>query len=148
MEIGTGFYSNDHMIVSPSPNSYQGKYKTMFSQKLIITAVFFLFLFLTGFWTSRSGKPVNPIKMTIHKFIALGAAVFVALTIFRLQPASEWTSLETGSVVVSGVTAVTAIITGGLASLARPLPAANVIHKITPYLALLFTAAALSLLGS
>ncbi|MEW5829651.1 MAG: hypothetical protein AB1846_12230 [Chloroflexota bacterium] len=116
-------------------------------QKPLITAAFFIILFLTGFWTGRTGKPVNPIRMTVHKFIALGAAVFVGDAIFRLSPASAWTGTETGVVIASGVIAVTAIITGGLASLARPFPAATAIHKVTPYLALLSTAATLYLLG-
>lgn len=116
-------------------------------QKIVISAAFFLFLFVTGFWTSKSGKPVNQVKMNIHKFIALGAAIFVGISLFRLRPASEWTALETGAVIASAVIAVAAIITGGLSSLARPLPAASIIHKVTPYLALLSTAAVLYLLA-
>lgn len=116
-------------------------------QKIVISAAFFLFLFVTGFWTSKSGKPVNQVKMNIHKFIALGAAIFVGISLFRLRPASEWTALETGAVIASAVIAVAAIITGGLSSLARPLPAASIIHKVTLYLALLSTAAVLYLLA-
>lgn len=116
-------------------------------QKILLTAIFFLFLFVTGFWTSKSGKPVNLIKMNVHKFIALGVAVFVGITLFRAQPVNEWSALQVGAVVVSAVIAVAAIVTGGLASLAKPIPAATIIHKVTPYLALLSAAAALYLLA-
>lgn len=115
-------------------------------QKLIITAAFFVFLFLTGFWTSKSGKPVNQIKMNIHKFIALGTAVFVGIAIFRLQPSGGWDTVQVIAVVTSAVLAVAAIVTGGLASLTRPLPAVTVIHKIAPWLVLLATAGVLYLL--
>lgn len=110
-------------------------------QKIILNSVFFLFLFVTGFWVSKSGKPVNVIKMNVHKFIALGTAVFVGISIFRLQQGSDWSPLKIGAVVISGVLAVATIVTGGLASLARPLPAVTVIHKVTPYLVLLSTMA-------
>lgn len=116
-------------------------------QKLLLTAAFFVFLFVTGFWTSKSGKPVNLIKMNVHKFIALGAAVFVGIAFFRILPRSDWGTQEVAAMTVSGVLAVAAIVTGGLASLAKPIPAATVIHKVTPYLALLSTAAALYLLA-
>jgi hypothetical protein len=112
-------------------------------QKILLAAILFLFLFLTGFWTSRSGKPVNVIKMNIHKFIALGAAVFIGITIFRIQQGSDWSTREVVAIAVSGVFSAAAIVTGGLASLARSIPAATFIHKITPYLVLLSTAASL-----
>jgi hypothetical protein len=114
--------------------------------KLILATIFFTFLFVTGFWTSKSGKPVNVIKMNVHKFIALGAVVFIGIAFFRILPRSNWGTPEVVAVAVSGMFAVAAIVTGGLASLARPIPAATVIHKVTPYLALLSTAVALYLL--
>jgi hypothetical protein len=132
--------------LDPLGINFQGIAMSSLLQKLILAAIFFIFLFVTGFWVSKSGKPVNLIKMNIHKFIALGAVVFVGITFFRILPRSNWGTLEVVAVAASGIFAVAAIVTGGLSSLARPLPAATAIHKVTPYLALLSTAATLYLL--
>jgi hypothetical protein len=45
--------------------------------------LFSLFLFLSGFWLSRSGKPYNGIIFNIHKLIALTAVVLFVITLYR-----------------------------------------------------------------
>lgn len=40
------------------------------------TGLLFLFIFLSGFWLSHSGKPYNTLIFTIHKLIGLAAGVF------------------------------------------------------------------------
>jgi hypothetical protein len=116
-------------------------------QQYLIAGILVLAIVVTGFWVSRSGKPVNLIKMNIHKLIALGTAIFIGLTVFRLSQGIELSPLEIGGLVASGVFAVATIITGGLASLAKPMPVAVIIHKITPYLTILSTAATFYLLA-
>ena len=112
-------------------------------QKIVVSGSLFLVVFITGFWVSRSGKPINMIKMNIHKLIALGTAIFTGLTIYQVSKGGGLSLLENSILVASGVFAVAAIITGGLTSLARPIRVAVIIHKITPYLTALSTASAL-----
>jgi hypothetical protein len=112
-------------------------------QKIAITGTLFLIIVLTGFWVSRSGKPINVIKMNIHKLIALGTAVFIGIIFYRMSNGIAFNLQRITSLILSVFFAVAAIITGGLASLAKPIRVAVVIHKITPYLTILSTAATL-----
>ncbi len=116
-------------------------------QEYLIAGGLALIILITGFWVSRSGKPINMIKMNIHKLIALGTAVFIGLTMYRLSRGIQLGSPEILAMVASIVFAVAAIVTGGLASLARPIRVAVIIHKIMPYLTILSTAATLYLLA-
>jgi ABC-type multidrug transport system permease subunit len=116
-------------------------------QKYLLVGALLLVIIITGFWVSRSGKPINIIKMNIHKLIALGTAVFIGLTMYRLSQGIRFGSLEIIALVASIVFAVAAIVTGGLASLAKPIRVAVIIHKIMPYLTILSTAATLYLLA-
>jgi hypothetical protein len=115
--------------------------------KIVAAALFVVIIFVTGFWVSKSGKPVNLIKMNIHKFIALGAAIFVGVIIYQVRKGTGLSPLEIGVLVAAVLFAIATIITGGLASLAKPIQVAVIIHKITPYLTVLSTATSLYLLA-
>ncbi len=53
--------------------------------KFVYTAVFFVWMILSGFWVSRSGKPYNTLIFTIHKFIGLGLGAFLIKTVYDRQ---------------------------------------------------------------
>ncbi len=42
--------------------------------RVIGAGLFFLFIFLSGIWLSRSGKPYSVVILSIHEFISLAAA--------------------------------------------------------------------------
>ncbi len=107
--------------------------------EISITLLGFLLLFLAGFWTGNAGRPVNGLRMNIHKFIALGLAAYLIVFMVRIQKGNGWDPLETIAVSVSGILAFTAILTGGLSSLKVQVPVASLIHKITPYLVIIST---------
>jgi hypothetical protein len=44
--------------------------------RVVSAGLFFLFIFLSGFWLSRTGKPYSGIILTIHKLIGLAAVPF------------------------------------------------------------------------
>jgi hypothetical protein len=120
----------------------------LFIQKNVISGLLLLIILITGFWVSRSGKPINVIKMNIHKLIALGTAVFIGLTIYRMFEGIKGSQPEICAMAASGMFAIAAIITGGLASLAKPIRVAVIIHRITPYLTILSIAATIYLLAN
>jgi hypothetical protein len=108
--------------------------------------LFFLFIFLSGFWLSRSGKPFNGVILTIHKLISLAAAVFLVITMVRINQVAALSGIEMTTVVVTGLLFLGTGITGGLLSIDKPMPAAILtIHQITPFLTVLSTAATLYL---
>ena len=106
--------------------------------------VFFALIFVTGFVLSRSGKPYGAVLFNTHKFIALGALVFLIVTINQARKAAPLGPLATAALVLAGLCFAATIVTGGLGSVERPTPAAmTVLHKVLPYLTALSSAGAL-----
>ncbi len=111
------------------------------------TGLFFLLLFLFGFWLNRSGKPYNLFVFTIHKLIALGAVVFLTMTVYNVHKAVPLSPTQISVIVITALCFVATIITGALLSIdkAMPLIVAR-LHQITPYMTLLSTSVTLYLL--
>lgn len=111
--------------------------------------LFFLFIFLSGLWLSRSGKPLNGIILTIHKLISLAAVVFLVITIYQINHAATLSAIGLIAGVVTGLFFLGTIIAGGLLSTGKPMPAAILtMHQITPFLTVLSTTVTLYLLLS
>lgn len=115
--------------------------------KFIITGMFFTFIILSGFWLSRSGRPLNVFILTAHKLIALGAVVFLAMTVYRIHQMAPLSPVSMTVSVVTFLFFVTMIATGGLLSTTKTMPAVIFkIHQIMPYLVILSTTANLYIL--
>ena len=109
--------------------------------------LFFVFVFASGIWLRISGKPYSTVKLTLHKFIALGTFIYLILAVYRMHQAASLSAGQLGASITSGVLFVATIITGGLVSVEKEMPASVLIlHKISPYLTLLVSALALFLL--
>ena len=77
-----------------------------------------------------------------HKLTALAAAVYLAVTIYRLGQTGGLSTLQLAAAIAAGVCFVALIVTGGLLSAMKTVPPAiRSVHHILPYLALLCTAA-------
>ena len=126
--------------------------------RVVGTGSFFLLIFLSGFWLSRSGKPYSSIIFNIHKFVGLATGVFLIMTVYKthqlapLSPVGITAVVITvlifvGTVAAGGLVSVDAA--GGLESVNQPIRAAmSMTHKLLPYLAVLSTAATLYLVLS
>ncbi len=114
--------------------------------KVIITGSFFLFIFLFGFLLSRAGKPYPGLLFNVHKLIALGALVFLAITVYNAHRAAALTPALIAAVVFTGLCFVATIVAGGLLNVDKSPAFLAVIHRYSPYLTLLTTAATLYLL--
>ncbi|MFB0517627.1 MAG: hypothetical protein ACETWG_13645 [Candidatus Neomarinimicrobiota bacterium] len=111
--------------------------------------LFFLCIFLSGFWLSHSGKPYSSMILNIHKLIALAAVVFLVITVYRINQTAKLSPTEFIASVVTGLLFLVTIISGGLASLPRTMPTALLIlHHLLPYFTVLSTAVTLYLLVS
>ena len=109
---------------------------------------FLLCCFFSGFWLSHSGKPLNSIIFNIHKFIALGAVVFIGINVYRVNQAAALTTIELIACGVSGLFFLGTFISGGLLSTGKPMPALlSRVHQVMPFLTTLSTAGSLYLLG-
>jgi hypothetical protein len=124
--------------------------------RIVSAGLFFLFIFLSGFWLSRSGKPYNAIIFNIHKLIGLAAGIFLVVTVYRIHKAVPLGPVQIAALVVTVLIFVATVAAGGLASIDAAGNLGNInqsiraaiptLHKIFPYLAVLSTAATLYLL--
>jgi hypothetical protein len=115
--------------------------------RMLGAGIFFLFIFLSGFWLSRVGKPYNALRFNLHKFIGLAMGVFLIMTVYRMHQVAPLGALE---ITVTGITVllfVINVIAGGLLSIDKPMPGFVAwVHKLLPYLIMLSTAVTLYLL--
>jgi len=126
------------------------------NSKMIYTGLFFLFIFISGFWLSRSGKPYSSLIFNIHKLIGLGAGIFLIRTVYLTHQAAplnpaQWTAISVTvllfafTVAAGGLLGVLA--EGGFKSLGQGMQnAISLVHKFSPYLIALSTAMTLYLL--
>jgi hypothetical protein len=126
--------------------------------RVVGTGLFFLLIFLSGFWLSRSGKPYSSIIFNIHKLVGLAAGVFLIMTVYKTHQLAPLSPVEITAIVITvlifvGTVAAGGLVSvdaaGGLESINQPIRAAiSMMHKLLPYLAVLSTAATLYLLLS
>lgn len=112
------------------------------------SGAFFLFIFLTGFSLRRAGQPYPALLVTIHKFLSLGLVALLIVTLSRADWLKGTGELALAAAIISGLLLLAAIISGGLRSINRPMPlAVRVLHWVTPFLAVVTTAALFYLLA-
>ncbi len=116
--------------------------------KVIISGSFFLFVFLFGFLLSRSGKPYPGLLFNIHKLIALGALVYLAIMVYNAHRAVPLTPILIALVLFTGLCFVATIVAGGLLNIDKSPSFLAIVHRFSPYVTLLGTAATLYFLFS
>jgi hypothetical protein len=124
--------------------------------KIITTALFFIFIFLFGFWLSRFGKPYNGLIFNSHKLIGLAMGIFLIVTVYQVHKISSFSPVETLSIGVTVLIFIILVAAGGLLSIQAASDLENTsksmvnvitaIHRVLPYLAVLSTAGTLYLL--
>jgi len=109
--------------------------------KVVSTGLFLLFIFLSGFWLSNAGRPINAIILAVHKLIGLAAGIFLVVNLYRVHQVSPFGALEIGVIVITALFFLSNVVTGGLLSTDKVMPAfVQRLHQITPYLTVLSTA--------
>jgi len=114
----------------------------------IAPGIVFLLTLASGFWLSRSGRPLNTAIFTVHKLVALGAVVATAIQTYNALQSAETQAILIALIILIGLCAVALFVTGALMSTEKP--ARNVlltIHKVAPFLALVAGAATIYLLS-
>ena len=115
------------------------------TQSLVVGAgLFFLFIFLSGIWLTRSGKPYSGAVLTVHKLVSLAAVVLFIVALVRTNREATLSTIELSAGVVTGLLFLGTIVTGGLLSTDKPMPEAVLtLHRISPPLTVISTAVAL-----
>jgi hypothetical protein len=108
---------------------------------LIITALFFIFIFLSGFWLKRSGKPYNGLKLNLHKFLSLGAAAYLIVLVIDINRTAGLLPIGIVFLTISALFFLVLIISGGLLSAVKETPLVlQFTHRMLPYLTAAATA--------
>jgi len=114
---------------------------------ILITAVGFVIIFLSGYWLRSTGHPYNGVLLNVHKLPGLALLVFLYFTVKRFPATSELPPMVVLVSIIGGVLFLIAIISGGWVSTGKSLPAAiSWLHKLTPSLVVLATAVTFYLL--
>ncbi len=124
--------------------------------RMISAGLFFLFIFLSGFWLSRLGKPYNGLVFNLHKLIGLAAGIFLIVTVVKTSKAAAFSPLEIAALAITVLIFICLVAAGGLLSVISSGGLANasqtvqsviaIVHKTFPYLAVIATAGTLYLL--
>lgn len=110
-------------------------------------ALFFIFIFSSGFWLMISGKPFNGIVFTVHKLVSIATLVFLGVMVSQVNQHNQLTAIQIAVIVSTGLFFLITIVSGGLLSIDKSMPTIIlIIHRIMPVLSLLSTALMLYLI--
>ncbi len=119
----------------------------IFQLRFVNIGLFFLLIFVSGYWLHHSGKPYGAILFNIHKLIGLGLFVLLVVRIYQLNLTTPLSWLQWIICVVAALFFIATIVFGGLVSIDKTMPTfVSLAHKLLPYLTLLSTAFSLYLL--
>jgi hypothetical protein len=123
---------------------------------IISVGFFFLFIILSGFWVSRSGKPYNGLIFNIHKFIGLGAGIFLIRIVYLTHQAAPLSGIQWTAIVLTILLSIITVAVGGLLSVLAEGGLQNMgafmqriiklAHKALPYVIVVSTGVTLYLL--
>lgn len=116
--------------------------------RVVIVGLSFLFIFLSGFWLRRTGKPYNGLIFTIHKLVGLAMGVFLIMTIKQVHQVAPLGPVEITAIVVTALFFAATVTMGSLLSIGKPMPTViSMMNKLFPYPTVLSTVVTLYLLS-
>ena len=120
----------------------------LIGSKLASAGAFFLFIFLSGFWVNRMGRPYGMLPVTVHKLIGLALGVYLAWMTYQTHKVIPLSPIQIIAVVVTMLFFAVNVATGSLLSTNKPMPeVVSMINKWFPYLTVLSTGAMIYLVG-
>jgi hypothetical protein len=115
--------------------------------RVVIQGLLFLFIFLSGIWLSRAGRPLNVGLSTVHKLIGLAAGVLLLVTIYQRSRAVPLSGMEWIAIAVTGLCFLGTVVSGAFLSSDEPMPVAVLrVHQVVPVLTVLSAGATLYVL--
>jgi hypothetical protein len=117
---------------------------------------FFLLIFLSGFWLSRTGRPHNTVVFNIHKLIGLAAGIFLIFIVYQAKKSFSLSPIQVTAILFTILIFIINVAagglvgidgTGGLSNLSQGIRSVfQITHRVLPYLAVLSTGMTLYLL--
>ena len=123
---------------------------------MITTGIFFLFIILSGFCVSRSGKPYNGLIFNIHKLIGLAIGIFLIRTVYLTHQSAHLSPAQWTAITITVLLFILTVAAGGLLSVLAEGGLQNMgvvmqrivalVHKFSPYVIVISTGVTLYLL--
>jgi hypothetical protein len=115
--------------------------------KFTVPGVVFLLALASGFWLSRSGKPLKTGIFTVHKLIALAAVIATAMQTYNALKGAEIQAILVALLIAAAAGVLALFATGALMSMNKPAYSGLLaIHNIAPVLAVIAMALTIYLL--
>lgn len=115
--------------------------------RIIITASLIVLSLVFGYLLSGTGKPWSAALLGIHKIAALLGGVALVVIVFRFQNAAPLDALRWTFCAVTWLFFLSAFATGAVLTILKNAPApVLILHKVTPILTVLSSAATFFLL--
>ncbi len=110
------------------------------NNKLIISGILMVLIFVFGFLVSGRGKPYNPFIFGIHKLVSLGFLIFLSINISKLNRISPLSPITSTVCILVGVLFFLTMVTGGIVSIEKEIHKIfTTMHKLLPYPTALFS---------
>ena len=102
---------------------------------------------IAGYWVTRAGRPINPLRFNLHKFLALGAVILAGLRLYpRLQEGTTGTVMLWLTILLA-ILVVALFASGAFQSRPGPgNPRLKALHAVAAYAALAVAGAMVYLL--
>lgn len=98
----------------------------------------FLLTVVFGFWVSEIGRPYNGLLFNIHKLIALGTVIIVAIRVNEALKNSQSQGLVVGLIVVAALAVMALFVSGAFLSIGNvKYEVVKLIHNVAPVIAVL-----------
>ena len=108
---------------------------------MIASGIVFLLTIGSGIWLSKLGKPYNSLIFNLHKFIALGFIIYNFVIVKNLFKSIDVNGIMWLLIIVSMVSALTLIATGGILSIKDEIKDSWIlVHKIASVILLVSSA--------
>jgi hypothetical protein len=115
--------------------------------RLVVTGALLVVLLLSGFWTTRAGKPYRTFPFTVHKLFGLAAGILLAIIAYKAHQAAPLGLVEIAAIAVTVLLFLGTVAAGGLLSVDEQASTIVLrLHQVLPVLSLLSTAGMLYLL--
>ena len=109
--------------------------------KIVVTVVFFVLIFISGYWLNKNEKPFNAVVLTVHKLLTLVLIVYLVVTVLGINKLAPLSRVELTACVLSALLLFGALASGGILSAIKTMPEfVRMLHKLLPALTFLSTA--------
>ena len=109
--------------------------------KIMISGFLFLLTIASGFWLSKTGKPLNTAIFNVHKLIALAGVILSGMVIYNLIKNSEINIPIISLIICSAVSVIALFASGALLSVEKPIwDYLKIVHNVSMVSAIITSA--------